>query len=114
MTYASKLKVDRGIPGEPILYLSGKISHVVNSNQFSYILAVSGSTFKAYNIFKYVVLIPKHCIGRRKFRLRYCLAILQRGFLFCIFSPMKYSSHTSHDLDYFKPGKRSDGWFTQF
>ena len=24
MTYASKLKVDRGIPGEPILYLSGK------------------------------------------------------------------------------------------
>ena len=31
------------------------------------------------------------------------------GFLFCIFSPMKYSSHTSHDLDYFKPGKRSDG-----
>ena len=24
MTYASKLKVDRGIPGEPILYLPGK------------------------------------------------------------------------------------------
>ena len=24
MTYALKLKVDRGIPGEPILYLSGK------------------------------------------------------------------------------------------
>ena len=24
MTHASKLKVDRGIPGEPILYLSGK------------------------------------------------------------------------------------------
>ena len=24
MTCASKLKVDRGIPGEPILYLSGK------------------------------------------------------------------------------------------
>ena len=24
MTYASKLKVDRGIPGEPILYLLGK------------------------------------------------------------------------------------------
>ena len=24
MTYASKLKLDRGIPGEPILYLSGK------------------------------------------------------------------------------------------
>ena len=24
MTLASKLKVDRGIPGEPILYLSGK------------------------------------------------------------------------------------------
>ena len=24
MTYASKLKVDRGIQGEPILYLSGK------------------------------------------------------------------------------------------
>ena len=24
MTYAAKLKVDRGIPGEPMLYLSGK------------------------------------------------------------------------------------------
>ena len=24
MTYAPKLKLDRGIPGEPILYLSGK------------------------------------------------------------------------------------------
>ena len=23
---------------------------------------------------------------------------------------MKYLNHTSHDRDYFKPGKRSDGW----
>ena len=42
--------------------------------------------------------------------LSYCLAILQRGFHFCIFGPMKYSSHASHDRDYFKPGKRPDVW----
>ena len=59
MTCASKLKVDRGIPGEPILYLSGKYHMYVNLNEFSYILVVSGSTFKACNIFKCVVLIPK-------------------------------------------------------
>ena len=51
MTYASKLKVDRGIPGEPMLYLSCKYY----VNQSSCILVVSGSTFKACNIFKCVV-----------------------------------------------------------
>ena len=102
MTYASKLKVQVN------RFYSCQVNITCSEfNQFSYILVVSGSTFKACNIFKCVVLIRN--IGRRKLRLIYCLAILQRGFHFCIYSPMKYSSHTSYDLEYFKPGKHSDG-----
>ena len=43
-------------------YLSGIIWHDVNSNQFSYIFDVLGSTFKACSIFKCVVLIPQTLI----------------------------------------------------
>ena len=106
MTCASKLKVNRGIPSEPILYLSGK--HHISEFKSIQLYSCGASWYFQKRTISLNVLYLSRNLGRRKLRLSYCLAILQRGFHFC--SRMKYSSHTSHDLDYFKPGKRSDWW----